>query len=92
MGNKLPQAKKGLKMTTISKSDQVRTHLAAGQLKEALALAKGFRLGLTKAQSNAIKTGYECMVHPAFYIQLKVDIPAAIEAGEKALRELVAQS
>lgn len=50
-----------------SKSDRVRRLVAAGQFKEALRIAKGFRRGITKSDSDAMQRGYECLVHPAFY-------------------------
>ena len=49
------------------KSDAVRRLVLAGQYKEALRIAKDFRLGICKDDSDAMKRGYEGLVHPAFY-------------------------
>lgn len=71
-----------------TKSDRVRMLVANGQYKEALRIAKDFRLGITKEQSNAIRLAYECLVHERFYRELGYCIPQKIEAGVNVLNQL----
>lgn len=49
------------------KSDTVRRLVAAGDFKAALRIAKDFRLGISKEDSDDMRRGYECMIHGAFY-------------------------
>ena len=72
----------------VSKSDKVRAHVRAGEYDKALAITKGFRLGLTKNQSDAMIRAHECMHHPAFYRQIGINPEEAVSAGIKTLREL----
>jgi len=72
----------------VKKTDIVREAVSAGQWKKALSIAKGFRLGLTKGQQNAIIRAYECMVHPEFYVSIGVDLQGTISAGKAVLSEL----
>lgn len=51
----------------VKKTDQVRSLVRQGRYKDALRIAKGFRLGITREQSDTIVRAYECMVHPDFY-------------------------
>lgn len=51
----------------IKKTDQVRSLVRQGRYKDALRIAKGFRLGITREQSDTMVRAYECMVHPDFY-------------------------
>lgn len=59
------------------KSDIVRRLVASGDFKKALRIAKDFRLGISKDDSDAMKLGYEVMIYPDFYRQLNTDIEAA---------------
>lgn len=72
----------------VKKTDIVRGLVAAGDMKKALSIVKGFRLGITKAQHNAMTRAYECMVHPEFYSSIGTDIPTAIQEGISVLKEL----
>lgn len=72
----------------VKKTDIVREAVSAGQWKKALSIAKGFRLGITKDQQNAIIRAYECIVHPEFYTSIGVDLQDAICAGKAVLSEL----
>lgn len=65
------------------KTAAARAAFAAGDLKTALRIAKGFRLGLTPEERATLVRGYECMVHPEFYRQLGHDPEAAIEAARE---------
>lgn len=72
----------------IKKTDIVKKLVADGDMKKALSIVKGFRLGITKAQHNAMTKAYECMVHPEFYTSIGTDIPTAIQEGITVLTEL----
>ena len=67
--------------TIPKKTDIVREAVAAGEMKKALRIAKGFRINITAEQRDAMSRAYECMVHPDFYRQIGTDIPTAIEKG-----------
>lgn len=69
------------------KSELVRELVAKGDCKSALRLAKGFRIGLTKAEQNAMKLAYECMVYPDFYRQLGRNVELTIEQGVAVLEK-----
>ena len=72
-----------------SKSDRVRRLVAAGQFKEALRIAKGFRRGITKSDSDAMRRGYECLAtSPDFYRSLGVDVEECILKGTEVLVRL----
>ena len=73
-----------------SKSDKVREHVKSGEYKKALSIVKGFRLGITREQSDAMTRAYECMVNPDFYRQLHIDTDEAVSAGINVLKELYA--
>lgn len=70
------------------KSDMVRRLVETGNFKEALRIAKDFRLGITKSDSDAMKMGYECIVHPRFYQQLGMDINAEAQKGIDTIKRL----
>lgn len=70
------------------KSDAVKRLLSCGATKEALRIAKDFKLGITKEQSNAMKLAYECMVHGNFYKQLGYDLNEKVAEGLEVLRGL----
>jgi len=70
------------------KSDIVRRLTASGEYRKALRIAKDFRLGICKADSDAMRLAYECMVYPVFYQQLGRDTDAEIAKGVGVLLEL----
>lgn len=70
------------------KSDTVRRLVAAGNFKEALRIAKDFRLGISKEDMDAMKTGYECMVYPDFYRQLGFNPAQIAQKGVEAIQRL----
>lgn len=74
----------------VKKTDQVRSMVEQGKYKEALRIAKGFRLGITREQSDALTRAYECMVHPEFYRSIGKNIQECIEGGVAVLHELYA--
>lgn len=69
----------------IKKTDIVRQAVKSGDFKQALKLAKGFRINITKEQHDIITRAYECMVHPDFYRQIGTDIDGTIEAGKSTM-------
>ncbi len=72
----------------VKKSDIVRAAVASGSLKEALRIAKDFRIGISPEQRSTMARAYECMVHPDFYRQIGTDIPAAIKEGVDLVTKL----
>lgn len=74
------------------KSDKVRRLVAGGSFKEALRIAKGFRLGMTKAEADAMTLAYECMVHERFYKSIGYDTQQKIEEGIAVLKKMYGKS
>ena len=72
----------------VRKTDIVRADIRQGFWKEALRIAKDFRLGVTQEQRDTMCRAYECIVHPDFYRQIGTDIPEAIRKGKLVLLEL----
>lgn len=70
------------------KSDMVREAVAQGDYKKALGIARNFRLGISKEDSDAMKRGFECMVYPDFYRSIGKDIQLEIQNGVNALMRL----
>jgi hypothetical protein len=54
----------------IKKTDMAVGAYEKGHLKEALKIAKDFKIGLTKEEHKQIVRGYECLVHQDFYKQI----------------------
>ncbi|WP_278941202.1 hypothetical protein [Anaerotruncus colihominis] len=68
------------------KSDTVRRLVAAGDFKAALRIAKDFRLGITKTDSDDMRRGYECMVTcPEFYKSIGFDVEECVKKGIEVL-------
>ena len=67
------------------KSDTVRRLTRSGEYKKALRIAKGFRLGITREQSDKMGIAYECMVHPQFYEQLGINANEKVNDGVEVL-------
>lgn len=72
----------------IKKTEQVRSLVSQGRYKDALRIAKGFRLGITREQSSTMIRAYECMVHPDFYRSIGKDIQGCIDGGVAVLHEV----
>lgn len=70
------------------KSDTVRRLVSERKYKEALRIAKDFRLGICKADSEDMKRGYECIVHPDFYEQLGMDTDRIAQKGVETILRL----
>ena len=70
----------------VKKTDIVRAAVAAGDFKKALRIAKDFRIGISKEDSDAMKRGYECMAtSPEFYKSIGLDVSKCIEKGIEVL-------
>ena len=76
----------------VKKTDIVRAAVSAGNFKEALRIAKDYRINITKEQRSTMARAYECIVHPDFYQQIGTDIPAAIEVGVSLVQSLYGQA
>lgn len=72
----------------VRKTDIVRADIRQRSWKEALRIAKDFRIGVTQEQRDTMRLAYECIVHPEFYRQIGADIPEAIRKGKLILLEL----
>lgn len=70
------------------KSDIVRRLVAAGDYKGALRIAKDFRLGIEKEDSDDMKRGYECIVHPRFYESIGADTDKIAQKGIATVKRL----
>lgn len=67
----------------------VRRLVSAGEYKKALRIAKDFRLGITKEDSNDMRRGYECMAtSPAFYRSIGLDVEECVNRGIEVLVRL----
>ena len=72
----------------IKKTDQVRSLVRQGRYKDALRIAKGFRLGITREQSDTMVRAYECMVHPDFYRSIGKNTQECIDGGVAVLCQI----
>ena len=69
-------------------TDKVRAAVAGGNWKEALKIAKDFRINVTAKQREEMTRAYECIVHPDFYRQIGVNISEAVEKGKAIVEAL----
>ena len=72
----------------MKKTELVRQAIAAGDMKKALRIAKGFRIRVTAEQRDAMARAYECMMYPEFYRQIGTDIPNPIAKGVDIVKTL----
>lgn len=70
------------------KSDIVRKLVANGDFRKALRIAKDFRIGINKSDSDAMKRGYECMINPKFYEQIGYDPEKEIRTGIETITRI----
>ena len=70
------------------KSDIVRRLVAGKDYRKALAIAKGFRIGISREDNAMMTRAYECMLHPGFYRSIGKDIGAEIEKGIEVIKRL----
>ena len=74
------------------KTEVVRSLVRSGELKQALKIAKDFRLGISKPDSDAMTLAYECMVHERFYKQLGYNLSEKVAEGVEVLKRLYGRS
>ncbi len=72
----------------VKKSDIVRAAVASGNLKEAVRIAKDFRIGISPEQRSTMARAYECIVHERFYKSLGEDTDARIAEGVSLVTKL----
>lgn len=84
LGNPITQTV-SLEANMVKKSDKVRSLVSSQNYRAALCIAKDFRLGIAREQSDKMARAYECMVHERFYRSLGVDIPQSINEGVEVL-------
>ena len=70
------------------KTDTVRRLVREHEYRSALRIVKGFRLGISRDDLDAMRLAYECMVNPGFYRQLGRDPAAEIKRGVGVLVRL----
>jgi len=70
------------------KSDIVRALVARGDFKSALRIAKDFRRGISKDDSDDMKRGYECMVYPHFYESIGMNPAELAKKGVETVKRL----
>lgn len=70
------------------KSDTVRRLVTEGELIPALRIAKDFRLGISKEDSDVMKRGFECIDHGDFYKALGYDPAEQISKAISVVRRL----
>lgn len=73
----------------IKKTDLAVGEFEKGNVKEALRMAKGFKIGLTNEEHKQMVLGYECMVHDGFYKQIGKDPAKEIKKGIKVFCEKI---
>lgn len=69
---------------------ETKTQLAqklfkSGDLKGALRIVKDFRMGMTQEDRKAMSLGYEALVHPDFYRQLRKDPELLVQDAKARL-------
>lgn len=74
------------------KSDKVRRLVENREYKSALCIAKDFRIGITKEESDAMTLAYECMVHERFYKSLGYNLEEKIKTGVEVLTRIYGRS
>ena len=70
------------------KTDTVRRLVREHEYRSALRIGKGFRLGISRDDLDAMRLAYECMVNPGFYRQLGRDPAAEVKRGVGVLVRL----
>jgi len=58
-----------------------------GNIKKALAIVKGFRLGLTKEEIDILGRGHQALVNPSFCMQIGKDPEEEINKASKLFEE-----
>ena len=68
------------------KSDKVRRLVAGHDYRHALAIAKGFRLGIAEEDWKQMTRAHECIENPAFYRSIGMDPSKEVEKGLSILK------
>lgn len=71
-----------------SKNSIVRRLVSQGEYKQALAICKDWDIGISKEDRDALRLGYECMVHSRFYFSLNYNIEECVEESIRVLIKL----
>lgn len=71
-----------------TKTQTAKSLLESGDLKGCLRLVKDFRIGLQPQDRKALSLGYEALVHPGFYVQIKKDPADLVEEAKRVLSKL----
>ena len=69
----------------VTASDKVRRLVAEGDYRQALKIAKGFRLGVSKEESGQMVRAFECYTNADFYRQIGKDPEEEIAEGIRVL-------
>jgi len=73
----------------IRKTDIAIDHYNNGRTKEALKIAKTFKIGLTKEEQGQIVRAYECMVHGDFYKMIGKNPETEIKKGINVFKDKI---
>lgn len=73
----------------MSKTEIVKKYMSENKIKEALHIAKDFRIGVTKGQRSTMARAYECIIYPDFYKSIGKNIQECIDAGVKVLSQVI---
>jgi len=71
------------------KTDIAINHFKQGNLKEALRIAKSFRIGLTREDRDKLVRAYECLVHADFYRMLGKKPEQEIQLGKEVFESRI---
>ncbi len=71
-----------------TKTQTAKSLLETGDLRGCLKLVKDFRIGIDPKDRKALSLGYEALVHPGFYVQIKKDPSALVEDAKRVLSQL----
>lgn len=75
-----------------TKTQTAKSLFESGDLKGCLKLVKDFRIGIAPQDHKALSLGYEAIVHPGFYTQIKKDPAAMVEDAKRVLSNLFSDS
>lgn len=73
----------------IKKTDKAIWFYRTGKIKDALKIAKTFRIGITKEEHDKMVRAYECMVHPEFYKMIGKNPEEEIRKGIAIFKEKI---
>ncbi|USK72666.1 hypothetical protein [Peribacillus asahii] len=73
----------------ITKTDLAVAAFCKNDIKQALKIAKDFKMGLTRVDHKQIVAGYECMIHGDFYKQLNKNPEEETKKAVEVFRERI---